>query len=809
MRAQCPVPPDPSPPRARQGGTDRARATGSPEPRRDDAGEASSPADQPGALSARAPGLRPVSGSSPERPGDDSTAEAVQARDRRALPLDRFELNLPGGPEHREKLIRLGVDPETAGSRICQLLPKRQLLRVRAVSAADRAKVLWFDPELARLFGFPVPPSNQMTEALERALCEALAFHLPTEGEPDPAAPALDLLADQYAGSGIGANRGAGRAAFFPYLNLYAKGIGRTPLCASEKNDRIHEHGLQALREAGIEAIWGKVGTHLLSGGALPTLAIIDIGESVDWAPGKRERAGLLIRAGRHLRPAHILARDGCAAREIFLRAGAELGVEGGVEAIAREMLDRQARAAAEMFRWRLLHGAISTSNILCTGEQIDTPTMMSQLRTARIRAMRHGAPFGSEHLARARELELMYEAVLAQMGKKGKRAGRIDFTAEMAARYRAHLEVELLKATGVKAALARRLQAEKPQLVAGYTDLLLRFAALQNRNEAPVAFFAPVRDLSVLDIFHLLAALPPLLFRGGRPVMPRQVYDLLEPCLSDAQGSVTSTELQLVGAAAEFLARYRDLMATAERLAAEYYDGGEAGAAAAMKAAIVARAAFENRPLDRLEHEPLTRDLEGVLARYEPRNPASLLEVQRYIDRVVQDSVRNVDALLAQGTAGRLPDGAVELEQRTIAGVDYAVRVQPGPAARRSVRVSLPLEPCGADTYVATIARARIVLRAEEVPELEFYATTDGWRPGKDGKVSVHRAPARLEVAPEGSASLVFELPAAPNTAAELEGVFHRHGPGGDVWFDDAGQNFRGYAFAIPDDHDLAALAL
>src|SRR5690606_20854719 len=134
-------------------------------------------------------------------------------------------------------------------------------------------------------------------------------------------------------------------------------------------------HGGAPLKEGILEAVWGEVGTNLFEAGSTRILAVIDTGDATVWEDGGRERRALIIRAGHQLRPAHLLAEGFSRSQnfEALLRMLEATGtlvrrVEGGRPVVdlpesLRRVADRHAGTAAELYRYRILHGGLSPGN--------------------------------------------------------------------------------------------------------------------------------------------------------------------------------------------------------------------------------------------------------------------------------------------------------------------------------------------------------------------------------------------------------------------------------------------------------------
>src|SRR6266849_5283199 len=107
------------------------------------------------------------------------------------------------------------------------------------------------------------------------------------------------------------------------------------------------------------------------------------------------------------------------------------------------------------------------------------------------------------------------------------------------------------------------------------------------------------------------------------------------------------------------------------------------------MRASIIARAEFENTPLDRLYYKTLYEELDRAIALYRSTNDPAV--VREAIDDRLDASLRRVDGLLAQGESRRMTGGGIEMEIRIIDGVRYAVRAKNDESQTRCLHVSIP----------------------------------------------------------------------------------------------------------------------
>ena len=257
--------------------------------------------------------------------------------------------------------------------------------------------VVWCNFELARELGFDVPRTNQLTHAFAEQLLEKLSLRALTPGEEISGAKIVRLYADRYGGDGVTPALGAGRAGFLREANLYLKGLGFTPLFRhNDKDDFVHSHGGVHFDDCLSEAIFGEVDHNLFALGASRILAIIDQGKFVTEPSGRERPIALAARTGAQLRPGHLLARrvrDSRSPVEMFISIATATGQlvgqsDSGLPDLAATMLrivDDHARTAADAFRWRTIHGAISPSNMDMSGAMLDLPTQSMQPRTAPI----------------------------------------------------------------------------------------------------------------------------------------------------------------------------------------------------------------------------------------------------------------------------------------------------------------------------------------------------------------------------------------------------------------------------------------
>ena len=514
------------------------------------------------------------------------------------------------------------------------------------VTVKTPGKFVWFNHALARSLGL---------DEGHRELIEMLSVRAPRAGEElDHQKPSL-LYADKYGGDDLGGCLGAGRAGFLPHLNLYLKGIGHTPLFRHyDPDDFEHSHGGLSMLESMLEAVFSEANANLFTKGSARILAIIDQGDDTTYPDGRKEPRAVVVRAGVQLRPAHLFARGvkhGYSKLELFTRitrvteqlqlrrAGSGRQLVPDLNATMLQIIDDHALTAAEQFRWRIVHGAISLSNMEMSGAMLDSTTESAQPRTAPLRVLTHhpdvNLVFGLEHLERARHLQIMYRSVVKTLSddqRKQLNAGSISFTSEMQQRYAKYLRVQLLKAVGLPLQLAQNVREELPELAEEFSRVLLEMAALRNRGGIN-ANKPLIEHISVLDIFNLLQKYPRIYFAKPGRGREARICALLRPQYRGNRHLRAKQEEKVRGLARQFSDVYSELIAASQRLASDK----------SLPALIVRRAAYENRPMDRLYRGDLLQLFPRVIESYRSRGQSKL--ISNTINRIVADSKRNFDA--------------------------------------------------------------------------------------------------------------------------------------------------------------------
>lgn len=667
--------------------------------------------------------------------------------------------------------------------------------------------VIWCNFDLASQLGFAVPQANQMTSEFHEQLLAALSFRAVSDAEDVQSQEIITMYADRYGGDGVRPALGAGRAGFLPYGNLYVKGIGFTPLFKhDDPNDFAHSHGGVHLDDCLSEAVFGEVNENLFTRGSTRILAIIDQGKHVTAPTGRRIPVALVVRTGAQLRPAHLLGsvvrRRGYllnkfvniarATDQLVSRPDKETGGHiPDVKATMLRIIDDHARTSAEGFRWRMIHGALSASNMEMSGAMLDLPTQSTQPRTAPIRCLDYAdSVFGTEHIERAAKLMTVYRTLSRNTPAPQRdsfNVALINFASEMKAAYRRHLEMQLLSATGLKIEVAQRIQKEMPELAVCFTDLILQMVALKNPGTTCVSR-SVVEYVSVVDVFHLLKSLPQEYFANPNADHTEAIREYLKPVFKGNRSVVAEKQATVSTLASEFAVVYGKLMqACANNFAGEYY-----GDVQSMQTSIIARAAFENEPLDYLYSKSLHKDLNSAIAAYKSTGNAET--IREAIDQRIIASLRSVDRLLAQGNSRRLNGGGLELEMRTIGGINYSVKAWDDALHSRRLHVSIPVERKGS-RYVSSLPQLPCLTK-RQVQSLRYRYATDGWK-------TFAEVAARLNNDEQHGLVIDFDdLPVYP-LIGRLEGTFYLSTMGNRS-SGDGQPRYGGYIFAIPDRHEL-----
>lgn len=465
----------------------------------------------------------------------------------------------------------------------------------------------------------------------------------------------IEIYADKYGGTGLSGNLGAGRAGFLPYNNVYLKGIGKTKLCQSA--DSKYSNGYISLEKCIYETIFGEINYHLHGKDSVRSLVIIDqhkfINNGLDQYP-----TALIARIGGHLRPAHLLAHSHGSKIpkwKFFLKITNETGqlIENFDEltgekipdfrATMMRVLEDHAQIAAEQFRWRMFHGAVSASNLSMNGAALDLETQTAQPRTAPIYVVNDNHSyncFGKEHLLRAIELKEVYRSVIRSV-PKGHRfiynAISIDFEVEMDRLFEKKLEIEILCAIGLKKEFAQFIQTEHSSLIARLRDAFVRIT--QFKNNGSLNNKSVVNHVSVLDIFNLLQCYPKFYFKELGSNHDSRIVSALTPIFTGNKFHINKKRKTASSLIKEFSALYDELMNKCFISCDGYYENLNT-----FKNSVSFRAEFENKPLELLYRSKLLKKINDIIKIYTKSKNVEI--ISDFINETVFKSRRNVNFL-------------------------------------------------------------------------------------------------------------------------------------------------------------------
>ena len=522
--------------------------------------------------------------------------------------------------------------------------------------------VVWCNFQLARELGFDVPRTDQLTPEFEEQLLAKLSLRALTPDDNVSHEETVTMYADRYGGDGVAPALGAGRAGFLPEANLYVKGLGFTPLFRhNDKDDFVHSHGGVHFEDCLSEAIFAEVDHNLFELGASRIVAIIDQGKFVTEPSGRERHTAIAVRNGAQLRPGHLLAKRvrgsrsplemfisiATVTRQLITQAGSGLP---DLSATMLRIIDDHARTAADSFRWRMIHGALSPSNMDVSGAMLDLPTQSTQPRTAPIFMLDYvHSAYGTEHQERGFFLAEMYRRVLRATDPATRARFNLKWlnvSNEMDARYAKHLQVKLLSAAGLRLEVVRNIHAAYPELATRFCSVFLAMSVLKNPGSSCVARKV-VEDSSVLDVFSALGSLPSEYCANKD--LKQSVVKHARPLYKGNKFHVRAKQRRVEQLAEEFALVYEELMA----IAAPYYSSR-----VEMERSITSRAAFENKPLDALYCYPLYNDLNHAITEYKATSNRQI--ISDAIDSRIAQSLRSVDGLLSRGSRAQKQLGAM-----------------------------------------------------------------------------------------------------------------------------------------------------
>lgn len=269
------------------------------------------------------------------------------------------------------------------------------------------ARIVWLNPNAAQIFsefGIDLPVKGEF----QNLILEKFALSTDEGGH-------VTAYADYYGSTAIDSAVGSGRAATVEGVQI--KGIGCTGLVAPGA-DWLHSHGLMSVEEALREAYFSKVAEDEFPGGAIPTIAVLELDEMFNDIGGAKLKRGLLLRPFVirlcHLERAFSLGKG---ARPYFKshhledidRVVAWSSISGMTtrERIGRsaEMVGRQL-AHAHIFHW--FNGGFFPSNFSIDGRLIDFGSSRRVHSWRRMNFQTFGPVFGSELESMTKAFALM-----------------------------------------------------------------------------------------------------------------------------------------------------------------------------------------------------------------------------------------------------------------------------------------------------------------------------------------------------------------------------------------------------------------
>lgn len=369
--------------------------------------------------------------------------------------------------------------------------------------------------------------------------------------EPVPPKTLVRMVASRYAQRE--GNRGDGRSGYLVVEDaegnlrtFFPKGIGITPCCDPAHAQAGHGDGLLPANEGLVEPVFTRVVNNLFTfptPDAVMVLGLKRFNNTMEDRVPVEQQSQIVVRAGLHVRPAHLISQhvylaygsaldagwranpqakhlvpramalqeivgDDCVPEmdaprpALFMEACAAAGVlqyrtdrESGDEvpdlrATLLEMLDRFARTAAEQFCWRFMHSVPSAGNAQITGGLLDLASCSANPRTAAMHTLTYTPPHGEpEYYWRLMAIRMMYDTLklgLTRMERAQYHLGTIDFATAYRERYEQHLTRQYLLAAGLKAQVVDGLLMAQPELATRFRSLLHELATWENPGPIP-----------------------------------------------------------------------------------------------------------------------------------------------------------------------------------------------------------------------------------------------------------------------------------------------------------------------------------
>ncbi|NJM31680.1 MAG: hypothetical protein HC848_00755 [Limnobacter sp.] len=244
---------------------------------------------------------------------------------------------------------------------------------------------------------------------------------------------------------------------------------------------------------------------------------------------------------------------------------------------------------------------------------------------------------------------------------------------------------------------MAIAVEHQQPELAKQFRKLLMHVSKFYNNGSLDVKQ-TDTSKTSVVDIFNLLAMAPKALEDGY--ISPDTVKTLLHPEYDDQsavrswrekepESSTSGTDNSSTHKFKNYYCKTsEDAKKVVEQFAQDFSDlyprvietiqtiGVQEGFFATKEQcmqSMLKRAEFENKPIDRLIRFNLRNYLDEIIPKYEKSDCADLIKTT--IDELIAESIRNVDAILKQGSIHVFQDH-LEIQKAVINGTNYAIHV-------------------------------------------------------------------------------------------------------------------------------------
>ncbi|MES2740918.1 MAG: hypothetical protein V4754_08185 [Pseudomonadota bacterium] len=485
------------------------------------------------------------------------------------------------------------------------------------------------------------------------------------------------------------------------------KGVGVTPLAPQQGMG--HSDGCAGIEEAVVEAVGGEARAHLSKDKNKTTRILAIISPQMQWdRPGREAQPMLIVRVGVNARPAHFTEGGG------LWPKGADIGklhlagekmFDAGKAGLSEASLLRQhASTAANLSRWRILHGSVNESNLGLEGSSLDFGTFGTQPHTAPLFAlpassiqmaamidphMANTQLFGAEHK--------MPPAVMAPL---------LNGSEQWPAMYKRENNIETLSSLGLPTEVVEHLLHHQPQEAASLAKHIRYLGRLfyENHSSDSRADWDEAAGASVADQHGLLPKLPGIFFdlatgqaRHGTADDVAAALTILPQSEGASRGSWRGNlalNKYAVEDADEAMFRFRrDLKPIAtlypKLLASAAETGIRSGRWEDMADCldnICARASRENLPIEALYPPVLRGNVKTAIADYNEARAASMdpateasdkqalfARVADMIDGAKSSAKRRVDDLLFNSSVEKdARPGVYQLQKQTINGIGY-----------------------------------------------------------------------------------------------------------------------------------------